>query len=153
GEVGYRLGWGALALEPFAGAALLRLESDGFQESGGAAALTGYGRSYELGTTTLGVRAEARLSAEMPLTVKGLIGWRHAYGDVVPSTLLAFAGGASPFAVSGVPVDRDALVAEAGLSWQASRSVSLGASYAGQIGARAQEHSLKGNLTWMFNSY
>lgn len=153
GEVGYRLSLGSLALEPFAGAALLRLSTDGFQESGGAAALSGFGRTYELGTTTLGIRAEARLSTEVPLTVKGLLGWRHAYGDVEPQALVAFAGGVSPFVVSGVPLDRDGLVAEAGLDWQASRSLSLGVSYAGQIGSRAQDHALKGNLTWQFNSY
>ncbi|MBZ6079274.1 autotransporter outer membrane beta-barrel domain-containing protein, partial [Microvirga puerhi] len=152
GELGYRFGWGTVALEPFAGAAVLRLSTERFQEQGGAAALTGVGRTYELGTTTLGVRAEARLSAEVPLTLKGLLGWRHAYGDVEPQALLAFAGGALPFAVSGVPVDRDALMAEAGLAWQASEAISLSVNYAGQIGQRAQEHSLKGNLTWTFET-
>ncbi|MBZ6075420.1 autotransporter outer membrane beta-barrel domain-containing protein [Microvirga puerhi] len=152
GEVGYRLGLGQIALEPFAGASVLRLSTERFQEQGGAAALTGYGRTYDLGTTTLGLRAEARLSAEVPLMLKGLVGWRHAYGDVEPQALLAFAGGALPFAVSGVPVDRDALIAEAGLAWQASEAISLGVNYAGQIGQRAQEHSLKGNFTWTFET-
>ncbi|WP_194164590.1 autotransporter domain-containing protein [Microvirga thermotolerans] len=150
GEVGYRLGLGALALEPFAGAALLRLDSDGFQERGGAAALVGFGRRFALGTTTLGVRAEARLGAELPVLVRGLLGWRHAYGDVAPEARLAFAGAGVPFTVAGAPVDRDALVAEAGLDWQAAAAVTLGVAYAGQIGTRAQEHALKGNLTWRF---
>ncbi|AWM86723.1 autotransporter domain-containing protein [Microvirga sp. 17 mud 1-3] len=153
GELGYRLGFGALALEPFVGASVLRLSTDGFQEQGGAAALTGYGRTYDLGTTTVGLRAEARLSETVPLTLSGLLGWRHAYGDVAPEALLAFAGGASPFTVAGVPVDRDALVAEAGLDWRASEAISLGVSYAGQIGARAQEHTVKGNFVWRFGTY
>jgi outer membrane autotransporter protein len=67
--------------------------------------------------------------------------------------LLAFAGGASAFTVAGVPIDRDALVAQAGLDWQASDALSLGVSYSGQIGERAQDHALKGNLTWRFGSY
>ncbi|WP_194164559.1 autotransporter domain-containing protein [Microvirga thermotolerans] len=150
GEVGYRLGLGALALEPFAGAALLRLDSDGFQERGGAAALVGFGRRFALGTTTLGVRAEARLGAELPVLVRGLLGWRHAYGDVAPEARLGLAGAGVPFTVAGAPVDRDALVAEAGLDWQAAAAVTLGVAYAGQIGTRAQEHALKGNLTWRF---
>ena len=58
----------------------------------------------------------------------------------------------SPFTVAGVPVDRDALVAEAGLDWQASEALSLGVSYAGQIGSRAQDHTLKGNLVWRFDT-
>ncbi|WP_046867096.1 hypothetical protein [Microvirga massiliensis] len=42
-------------------------------------------------------------------------------------------------------MDRDALVAEAGLDWQASDAISLGVTYSGQIGERAQDHALKGN--------
>lgn len=152
GEVGYRFALAGLAFEPFAGASVLRLDTDGFQERGGAAVLTGFGRTYELDTTTLGIRAEAQPSPEMPLTVRGLLGWRHAYGDVEPAALVAFAGGASPFSVAGVPVDRDALVVEAGLDWQASDAISLGVSYSGQIGSRAQDHALKGNLVWRFDT-
>ncbi|MCB5175667.1 autotransporter domain-containing protein [Microvirga lenta] len=152
GELGYRLVWGGAAVEPFVGASVLRLHTDAFRENGGAAALTGYAQDHDLGTTTVGVRAEARIGAGMPLTLRGLLGWRHAYGDVEPSTLLAFAGGASPFTVGGVPVDRDALVAEAGLDWQASEAVSLGVSYQGQIGSRAQDHAVKGSFTWRFGT-
>ena len=153
GELGYRFGFGALALEPFVGASVLRLSTDSFQEQGGAAALTGFGRHYDLGTTTVGVRAEARLSETVPLTLSGLLGWRHAVGDVAPEALLAFAGGASAFSVAGVPVDRDALVAQAGLDYRASEALSLGVSYSGQIGERAQEHAVKGNLIWRFGTY
>jgi outer membrane autotransporter protein len=152
-EIGYRIDLGAMQLEPFAGASVLRLHTDGFAEEGGAAALTGSAQDQELATTTLGLRAEARLSETVPLTARGLVGWRHAFGDVVPTTLLAFAGGASAFTVAGAPIDRDVLVAEAGLDWQASEAISLGVSYTGQIGSRAQEHALKGNLTWRFSSY
>jgi uncharacterized protein with beta-barrel porin domain len=49
-----------------------------------------------------------------------------------------------------VPVDRDALVAEAGLDWRASDAISLGIAYSGQVGDRAQDHALKGNFTWRF---
>jgi outer membrane autotransporter protein len=153
GEVGYRLDGGLVSIEPFAGASVLRLHTGAFQENGGAAALTGLVRDYDLGTTTLGLRAEVQVNPDLPLIVRGLAGWRRAYGDVEPEALLAFAGGASTFMVSGVPVDRDALVAEAGLDWRASEALSLGIAYSGQIGERAQEHSLKGNLTWRFSSY
>lgn len=88
-----------------------------------------------------------RLSVELPLTLRGLVGWRHAYGDVVPQSLLALAGGASLFTVTGTPLDRYALVAEAGLDWQASEALSLVVAYAGEIGERVQEHSIKGHLT------
>jgi uncharacterized protein with beta-barrel porin domain len=69
---------------------------------------------------------------------------------VAPERLLAFAGGASSFTLAGTPADRDAPVAEAGLDWQATRDLSVGVSYQGQIGSQAQEHGLRGNLTWRF---
>ncbi|WP_195904189.1 autotransporter domain-containing protein [Microvirga lotononidis] len=150
GEVGYRMGLGPVQLEPFVGASVLRLHTDAFQEEGGPAALTGSARDQDLATTTLGLRAEARLSDTVPLIVRGLIGWRHAYGDVEPEALLAFSGGATAFTVAGTPIDRNALVAEAGLDWQASDTISLGIAYSGQVGKRIQEHALKGNFTWRF---
>ncbi|WP_322883852.1 autotransporter domain-containing protein [Microvirga lotononidis] len=152
-EVGYAFDLGRVAIEPFAGASVLRLHTDGFAEEGGAAALTGYSQDQDLATTTLGLRAETRLGDDLPLTLRGMLGWRRAYGDVDPTALLAFAGGASSFVVAGTPIDRDALVAEAGLDWQATPDISLGIAYSGQVGSRAQEHSVKGNLTWRFGTY
>jgi fibronectin-binding autotransporter adhesin len=152
GEVGYEFDLGNVKVEPFLGASVMRLHMDGFREDGGPAALVGYGRSYELGTTTLGVRTEARLGSDLPLSLHGMVGWRHAFGDVNPSALLAFSGGASAFTVAGVPIDRDALVAEAGLDWQIGKDMTLGVSYAGQIGQRAQNHALKGSFNWRFET-
>jgi outer membrane autotransporter protein len=153
GEVGYRLDGGLVAIEPFAGASVLRLHTGAFQENGGAAALTGLAQDYDLGTTTLGFRAEGQFRPDLPLIVRGLVGWRRAYGDVEPEALLAFAGGASTFMVSGVPVDRDTLVAEAGLDWQIRPDMTLGVTYSGQIGNRAQDHGVKGNFTWRFGTH
>ncbi|WP_414475987.1 autotransporter-associated beta strand repeat-containing protein [Microvirga sp. M2] len=152
GEIGYEFDLGKTKVEPFLGASVMRLHLDSFREDDGPAALVGYGRTYELGTTTIGIRAETQLGTDLPLTLRGLVGWRHAFGDVNPSTLLAFSGGVSAFEVSGVPLDRNAFVAEAGLDWQIAKDMTLGVSYAGQIGRRAQEHAVKGNFTWHFET-
>ena len=129
---------------------MLRLHTDAFVENGGPAALVGYGRTYDLGTTTFGLRVEAQPSKEAQLKLRGLLGWRHAYGDVEPEALLAFREGAQAFATSGVQVGRDALVTEASLDWLATAAISLGVSYTGQISRQAQDHGLKGNLNWRF---
>ncbi|WP_230532084.1 autotransporter outer membrane beta-barrel domain-containing protein [Microvirga roseola] len=150
GEVGYGFNFGLAKVEPFIGAAVTRLHTGGFVEDGGAAALTGYGHTHELATATLGLRAEARISEDLPLAVRGMLGWRRAYGDMESDALLAFAGSAFAYAVSGIPVDLDALVAEVGLNGQISADMMLGLSYSGQVGARAHEHAVKGNLTWRF---
>ncbi|MET0428604.1 MAG: autotransporter domain-containing protein [Microvirga sp.] len=150
GEIGYRLEGRDAFLEPILGASVLRLRTDGFLEEGGAFALAGASRVHDLATSTLGLRGEIRLGQDGPLALRGLVGWRRAYGDVDPDALLAFAGGTLPFTISAAPVDRDALVVEAGLDWRASDSLSLGVSYAGQVGGIAGDHALKGNLTWRF---
>ena len=84
-------------------------------------------RDFNVQTTTLGVRGELAF-ASMPLTLKSMFGRRHAFGDVVPSTLLAFQGGAQGFSVAGVPIDRDAFVAEVGIDYAVTSSVRVGIS-------------------------
>ncbi|WP_238258634.1 autotransporter outer membrane beta-barrel domain-containing protein, partial [Methylobacterium gnaphalii] len=153
GELGYRIGATAAYFEPFIGAAAIRIGRDRFTETGGASALSAQGRDYDLATSTIGLRAEARLSevfaTGMPIMVRALVGYRRAYGDVVPSALLAFAGGQS-FVSAGIPIDRDALVAQAGLDWQMAPSTTLGVGYTGQVGQRARDHGVKGNFVYRF---
>ena len=88
--------------------------------------------------------------ASLPVSVTTLLGWRHAYGDVVPSVLLGFQGGAQSFTVSGVPIDRDAFVAEAGVNYAVSSMFTVGLSYSGQFGQRAIDNAFKGHLDWSF---
>jgi outer membrane autotransporter protein len=155
GEIGYRirlanLGLPRAELEPVIGAAAIHLHQNGFAENGGNAALLGLGHSYDLGTTMLAVRAKARLSDAFPLTARAMIGWQHAYGDVVPTALMAFQGSAAPFSIAGVPIDRDALVAETGLDYAVSPNLSVGVAYSGQYGTRAKDSALKARLDARF---
>ncbi len=150
GEAGYRVPVGPVTLEPFAGIAGLFITRDRYTETGGAGATTVFGRSYDVGVLTTGLRAEAALSADSPLRLHGLLGYRHAFGDVTPAALLAFAGSATTFGVAGAPIDRHAVVAEAGLDWRITRDLTLGVSYAGQAGSRAYDNSVRGNLLWRF---
>ena len=109
---------GAATVEPFAQLAALRVGTDGFREGGGAAALQSFARTHEVGFSTLGVRAEARLGMDTPFVARGLIGWRRAFGDTTPTALLGFPGGPLPFVIAGAPIARDSLVAEAGLDYR-----------------------------------
>ncbi|WP_162239539.1 autotransporter-associated beta strand repeat-containing protein [Methylobacterium sp. Leaf87] len=152
-ETGYRFGTALGYVEPFLGGAVIRIGRNAFNETGGASALTAAGRDYDLATSTVGVRAEAQLGAvlgsDLPILVRALVGYRRAYGDVVPSALLAFSGGQS-FVTAGIPIDRDAVVGQAGLDWQVARGTTLGVAYTGQVGTRAQDHGVKGNFTLRF---
>ena len=55
-EAGNKMQAGALMLEPFAGVSLISLDTDGFSETGGAAALTASSDTDSMAFTTLGVR-------------------------------------------------------------------------------------------------
>ncbi|MCJ2089588.1 autotransporter-associated beta strand repeat-containing protein [Methylobacterium sp. E-005] len=154
GEVGYRIGFAQGYVEPFAGGAAIHIRRDRFAETGGASALTVFGRSYDVETATAGLQGQAVLSdlfgTATPIIARGLLGYRRAFGDVVPQALLAFGGGEQAFLTAGVPIARDALVASAGLDVQVAANVTLGLNYTGQVGARAQDHAVKGafNYRW-----
>ncbi|POR50394.1 autotransporter outer membrane beta-barrel domain-containing protein [Bosea psychrotolerans] len=150
GEVGYRLELGRAALEPFAGLAYVDLHSDGFSETGATAALTSQGGDTRVGYSTLGLRSSTQFDLQgMAMTLRGGLAWRHAFGDVDPKATLAFAG-SSAFTIAGLPIARDAAMAEAGLDLAIGRNATLGVSYAGQLAEDAQDHSFKGVLAVRF---
>ncbi|WP_375465155.1 autotransporter domain-containing protein [uncultured Methylobacterium sp.] len=153
GEAGYRMDLAGLTLEPFAGGGVIRVGQDAVSESGGAAALRGTVRTATITTATVGLRMEARIDGLMgglPILLRGLVGYRGAFGDVTPAALLAFGAGGAGTLVRGAPIDRSAVVLEAGLGWIVLPSTSVGLSYAGQVGARAQDHGARGSLTYRF---
>ena len=157
GDLGYRIdaghtAVGALAFEPFANLAYVNLWTGGFSETtGAAAALTGRSGMTDVTFSTLGLRAATGFSLNgMAATARGSLGWRHAAGDVTPTSLLAFGGGGSAFGVLGVPVAQDSAVVEAGFDVLVARNVSVGLSYVGQAASHAQDHDFKANMTWKF---
>jgi len=151
GEVGYRFGFGGVSLEPFAGLSHLHVSSDAYAEEGGLAALTGQGRDLAVTASTLGLRAAVALPVGSgAVSATGMLGWRHGFGDLVPVTVHRFVAGDTPFAVSGAPLDRDALVVEAGLDWAVTPLLTVGVKYDGQIGQRDQEHALRGQASLRF---
>lgn len=149
-EAGYRLESGCFAFEPFAGLAYVSTSTDAFTETGGAAALASADTRFDSTTTTLGLRAATDFSlGDTVGTVRGGLGWRHAFGDINPSSIVAFAGGDS-FTVYGTPIARDALLLEAGFDVAISPKASLGLSYTGQIANSAQEHGVNASLAVKF---
>ncbi len=153
GEVGYVVTLERVAFEPFAGLAWVNYRSDRINESGGAAALTGRRQAFDLGFSTLGLRAAATVTAPSDttvVTVRGTLGWRHAFGDMTPEQRLAFRAGGSPFTVVGVPIARDSLIIEAGVDIDVTNYARFGVVYSGQLARGAQDHAIKGSLTLRF---
>lgn len=147
GELAYRFDMGSGSVEPFAGIAYVDLRTASFAEAGGAAALEGAREGTDATFSTIGLRGSARLGEAVSL--RGLIGWRHAYGDVDSTATLAFIGG-GPFTVGGVPIASDVAVIEAGLEASLGPAVSLGVRYSGQIASGATDHGVKADMVWRF---
>jgi outer membrane autotransporter protein len=148
GEVGHRVDLGDVALEPFAGLAHVQLRSGAFRERGGAAALQGDGDKLATTFTTLGVRASAQLGDKTRL--RGMLGWRHAFGDTAPESRHAFAGTLVSFSATGVPLAKNVAVLEAGIDTELAPGLTLGAAYAGQFGNGLRDHGFKVDLRWKF---
>ncbi len=146
GKLSQRFDLGAVSLIPFASLAYVAEGTDGFVESGGAAALTVSADLVTATFATLGVGIDHKfvVGDGMLLTATGSLGWRRAFADA-PRLSAAFAGGTG-FTVVGAPLDGDTLVLSAGLNLDVSPDATLNLSYDGQIGTTTQTHALKG--TW-----
>ncbi|MBX3907529.1 autotransporter domain-containing protein, partial [Burkholderia cepacia] len=152
GEVGYALPVGPVAIEPFAGLAYVNLHTDGYTETGGAAALRAGGETTHVGFSTLGLRAASQLGSigSGTFTARGTVGWRHAFGNVRPSSAFTFANGGTSFQVSGVPIARDSAVLEAGIDANITKRLTLGLTYSGQYGSGVRDNAILGNILWKF---
>ncbi len=145
-DLGWREKLGEVTLEPFANLAYLNLATEDFREDGGAAALSARGETDDITLTTLGLRWSADIgNADLPATFSGMLGWRHAIGDLTPSSRFAFSS-ASPFLIEGVSLPRDTAVVEASLSAQVSKSARVKLSYSGEFAHSFTAHAAKASL-------
>lgn len=151
GDLGYRINMGnSAAIEPFGNLAYVNLHTEGFREIGGPAALTSRGVSTGVTFTTLGLRASSDFALGGTMaTIRGSLGWRHAFGDITPMSTFAFAGGTA-FGIAGVPIAQNAAVVEAGLDLRLFRNASFGIAYNGQFASSARTQSVKANLSVRF---
>ncbi|MBX3494858.1 MAG: autotransporter domain-containing protein [Parvibaculum sp.] len=143
-EAGYDLDWGALTLTPFAGLAAVHVETEGFTETGGPAALTFASTGATTGISTLGLRARHQAGS---VGLTGAAAWRHAFGDVEPTSRAAFASApAAAFAVRGTPVAENALALDAAASARLGAGTTLTFGYAGELASSARDHGLRAEL-------
>jgi outer membrane autotransporter protein len=150
GEASYAFRAGAVTVEPTAGLAYVDVQTDGFAENGGDAALTSNGTSTDATFSTLGVRASAPFGmGSLKAKATGFLGWQHTFGDTAPTIDLAFTG-ESPFGIAGTPIAKDAAIVDVGLDIQAGASSKLGISYSGQFGGGNASQALKAGFSVSF---
>jgi len=147
-----RVPLGRAALEPFAGIATVRIDTDNFKEHGGdLSALRGPNIDETGNYSTLGLRAATTLHvSNMVITPKVAAAWQHAFDDVTPDAAVAFASTGIGFDVTGVRLADNSLLVEAGLDLNLSPTATLGVSYSGQLASELTDSAVKGRFTWLF---
>ncbi len=152
-ELGYELvSTSTSRIEPFVGLGYADLDTDAVHERGGAAALHGRGESFSSAESVVGLRAATAhgIGGDSVLRLHGLVAWSHAFGDLVPVASFTFAGGTSPFTVTGVALAEDSLVLGGALEL-ASRDLSrMSVSYVGEIAERVEAHAFQASLSLRF---
>lgn len=151
-ELGYSLGSGRFSAEPFANLGYQRYHRDAYQEKGGAAALDVSAQTQDNFSSIFGVRVAhlATLANGMSITPRASLGWRHTYGDVDSQTRQAFLSGGTAFSVQGTALDRDSLLAEAGLDVGITARQTLGVGYSGEYGSNSRNHAVIGQWQLKF---
>ncbi len=136
-------------VEAFAGFNYINHHTDGFSETGGAAALALAGSDRDVTFTTVGLRSTALLgqTGGVAFVGRGTLGWRHAFSDTDTAISATFAGG-TPFSVTGTPIAVDAVYGEAGLDMNVSSALTMGVAWSGQFGSHADENRLTGKLVY-----
>jgi len=76
-------------------------------------------------------------------------GWQRAWGDLAPSTTLAFATGPN-FTVSAVPIARDAAVIEVGIGAQLNDSSRFNLVYSTTLSNQSSSQMLQAQMQWFF---
>jgi outer membrane autotransporter protein len=99
---------------------------------------------------TFGVRPSTEVMlGSFSVTLRGMAGWRHTFGDITPSAIVSFAG-SNAFTVTGASIAEDAGVVEAGLGFDLSNRAAIGLTYGGQFSDRETDHSVRGTLSVAF---
>ena len=148
-EAGHQLQAGNVLLEPFAGVSHIRLGTDGFSETGGTnAALTASSDTNSRTLTTLGVRSA--MEVQDMVQARGLVGWRHAFGDTDPSASTGTLANSATGTILGAPTAEDAVVTEFGLEAGLSAHAVIGVAYQGQYGDGVTVHGINAGLKVTF---
>ncbi|MFT8671506.1 autotransporter domain-containing protein [Acetobacter orientalis] len=151
GDLGYRFDIGNTALEPFANVAYANIHTDRYREHGGAAALRGSAMDTGVTYSTFGLRLASTFKSGTTLLIPNMtVGYRHAFGEVVPTTNQRFVAGGNDFSVAGVPLSENSALVNVGLKAKVTDNITAGVSYIGQYGDGYLDSGLRGTFSWVF---
>jgi outer membrane autotransporter protein len=152
GEMGYRIPTDIVELEPYINFANVNVRTGAFMETGGVAALKGNSASGTGNYATFGVRATA---PAISIGTIGMVpdfnlGWEHAFTRFLPGQAMTFAATGESFNVIGVPLGSDSAVIQAALDFALAPDAMLSIGYDGALSNSAQDHAIRGGISWKF---
>ena len=153
GELGYKVNVAPRSLiEPYANLAYVHLHTDSFTEKGvNGAALNIQSDNMDTTLSTLGMRASTGFElGSVPTTARVDLGWRHAFGDVTPTSTASFAAGSSLFTATGNAIGKDTALIEAGFDFELSKQAAIGVTYQGQFGSGLTQNGINADLRVKF---
>ncbi|WP_406887570.1 autotransporter outer membrane beta-barrel domain-containing protein [Serratia marcescens] len=151
-EAGYRLNAAWVNMEPFANLAWVNYKSNGFNEHGGASALSGESQSTSATLSTLGLRVDKRWSMgkEHAVTLRGEMGWQHQYNHPEREVGLRFAGSDATFNTASVAASRDGMAMKAGAQVNVGEALDISLSYTGLLSENYQDNGVTAGIQWRF---
>ena len=152
GELGYKhQTTEQFAIEPYANLAYVHLRADKFSEDGrNGATLNMYKSTMDTALASLGFRISADLNqGVIPVKARADIAWRHAFGDVTPTSKANFTG-SDAFTINGMAIGRNTALISTGLDFQLEKNAVLGVTYQGQFGSGITQNGLNASLKIQF---
>lgn len=150
-EVDYEVEVAGQSIAPFLSVAWARLQANRFMEAdflspiGSTAGLRAGSQKHNATFATLGARADLELGER--LLVDGMLGYRRTLSGDEPSLRMGFVDGAQGFTIHGVPLARDAMVADIGLALRLGENIRIGAAYNGLLGSDVRDHAVEARLS------
>lgn len=150
GEVSHDFTFGRTTISPFLRGGYVATWTQGFTETGGAAALTAAPQMAGGFFATIGARAayEVDLSGGGSATFSAMIGYNHFFG-AAPSMNAGFATG-SGFTVAGAPVARSSLAFGLGARFDLNEAASIDLNYQGRYAPGGLDHAVSVNASFRF---
>lgn len=135
-------------LTPYANLAYQQLRTRSFNEKGGAAALSGNTNTNQLTSSVLGIRALYTPNENHMFYADA--GWRHNFGSQAPEVDLRFSSGGGTFAIRGVSLNRDSVIAGLGADLKVRDNTRIRIGYEGEFGGHIRDHAAKARIEWRF---
>lgn len=137
-------------LSPFGQVSQIWLQTSSFGESGAEAALSGQASNASTGFGTLGARLSHQWQTGKNSWQVGVsAGWQRAWGDLSPTTTLAFATGPG-FTVSSAAIARNSAVIEVGIGASLGPSSRFNLVYSATLAGQSNSQMLQAQLQWLF---